>query len=77
MNQCQANKKSWDGQLNLRCTVAARVDINKKKLCLRHAQQEALALAFELKKAKEIVIPIVLKDIKAPIEVFKERETNE
>lgn len=62
MNRCEALKPCIGGNLG-QCNTAARVDINKKKLCLRHAQQEALAVLVKNGKAKEIIKVVIPKAI--------------
>jgi len=58
---CNAAKFDYQNRLVGPCGQGQKIEINKKKLCLRHAQQEALALMIKSGKAKQIFVPVVIK----------------
>lgn len=72
-HQCQAvtAETRWkrEKKRDLRCPFYARFQIGKKRLCLRHAHLEALALMLKDKKAIRLPIPPPLRSPYSPVQV--------
>lgn len=76
-DQCEAItlEASWKRErgIDLRCLFTARFAVEKKRLCLRHAYCEALALAIAKGSAKPIHMPI-RRDPYQPVKVVTMNE---
>lgn len=70
--QCEAIKPKTIYHEEERCTMAQKVLINKKKLCHRHAMNEAMAMAFAAGKAERIAVPLIVQEIGVPVKTVKD-----
>ncbi len=71
-NRCQAAKYDYMKHLIGRCNLPIKVEINKMNLCIRHGQQEALAILVKSGKAKRVFVPIIVKEAGEPVLTYEQ-----